>query len=372
LSRRRLRGSCGRDDPPGDARGREGHAGEGKFRQRSPGGVIVRIEEYKEHLQGRGVSAEEVDKQEAIIRDFVGFLTDEGLKETAATAGKSEAQGFARRLIAGGRNTPESFAFLRKYADWLGNRPLYVALIELTDCHNAMPVLAGEIESRHGREVRERIFREAMPPLGADEEERWVYTRTIVERMAGEISPEEARAAWFKVQHGISVEDWRESDAADRDKYRRCGGIDEFLDLQRQERDAFLTRLRDDGKLWYTVVINDEVLDFIKSDPEMEVGRREGDKVYITKVPYNAVRYLHATDARMKRYYACHCPLVREALLGGEPISPEVCNCSLGHASHYLAGLDRDLRGEVLESAVRGDTRCRFVFHLPNRDGERG
>jgi hypothetical protein len=68
----------------------------------------------------------------------------------------------------------------------------------------------------------------------------------------------------------------------------------------------------------------------------------------------------------MKRYYACHCPLLREATLTGQPISPDVCNCSLGHASHYLAGLGQPLKGEVLESAVKGDIRCRFVFYLPD------
>ena len=50
----------------------------------------------------------------------------------------------------------------------------------------------------------------------------------------------------------------------------------------------------------------------------------------------------------MKRYYACHCPLLRDTILKDLPVSPEVYNCSLGHASHYLAGLDVELRGEVL------------------------
>ena len=126
-----------------------------------------------------------------------------------------------------------------------------------------------------------------------------------------------------------------------------------------------LTRLRDENKLWYTVVINDEVLEFVKNDPEMEVGQREGDKIFISKIPYSSIRYLHETDARMKRYYACHCPLLRGAILKDQPVSPEACNCSLGHASHYLAGLGQELEGEVLESAIQGDTRCRFVFHLP-------
>jgi hypothetical protein len=31
-----------------------------------------------------------------------------------------------------------------------------------------------------------------------------------------------------------------------------------------------------------------------------------------------------------------------------------------------LAGLGLDIKGQVLESAVKGDTRCRFVFFLPN------
>jgi hypothetical protein len=99
----------------------------------------------------------------------------------------------------------------------------------------------------------------------------------------------------------------------------------------------------------------------------MEVGKREEDSIYITKIPYNAIRYFNETDKKLKRYYSCHCPLVREAILQDQPISPDVCECSLGHASHYLAGLNLELKGEVLESAIRGNTRCRFVFYLPKK-----
>ena len=62
----------------------------------------------------------------------------------------------------------------------------------------------------------------------------------------------------------------------------------------------------------------------------------------------------------------------QQAILQDQPISPDVCECSLGHASHYLAGLNLKLKGEVLESAVKGDTRCRFVFYLPNKDNNTG
>jgi hypothetical protein len=325
----------------------------------------MRTEAYREHLLEQGVTGDEIEKRLMIIRDFANNFTDPGLDAATAAVVKEEVELYARKLISEGRNSLENFRALSDYTNWRGQRKLSVALIELMDCHNAMTALADRIEERHGRELRERVFREALPPLGADERERFAYTQTIMERMGQQISPKEARAAWFLVQHGIPPEAWVKGDTADKKKYLQCRSLDEFLDLKRRERDALLTRLRDEDILWYTVLINDEVLDFIINDPEMETGRREGDKIYITKVPYNAVRYLHETDPQLKRYYACHCPLIREAILQGLPISPEVCDCSLGHASHYLAGLDQELRGEVLESAVKGDTRCRFVFYLP-------
>jgi hypothetical protein len=327
---------------------------------------------YREYLQRQGVPDDVIEKQIAIVGYFVEFLTDLGLKETTATAGKEEVERFARKLITEGRNTLENFSTLRDHANWLGHRKVYVALIEAMDCHNALEVLADEIEKRHGREVRNRIFSETLPPLGADEKERCAYTRTIMKQMAPQLTPKEVRDAWFTVQHGIPANVWHKSDMAEKEKYRKCGNIDKYLDLKRQERDTLLTRLRDEDKLWYTVVINDEVLEFVKSDPEMEVGRREGDEIYISKIPYNTVRYLHEADAKMKRYYACHCPLLREAIRNDQPVSPEAYNCSLGHASHYLAGLDQELKGEVLESAIKGDTRCRFVFYLPDKDNSKG
>ncbi|MGB7537936.1 MAG: hypothetical protein WBM17_05320 [Anaerolineales bacterium] len=319
------------------------------------------LEEYDRHLLGLGIPEADVAQRLALIREFERFLGSEARQEVDA-AGKGEAEKFARKLILENRNTLENFSALGDYAAWAGLRKLHVAWIELMDCHNALAVLAAEIERSHGQDIREKIFTDPLPPPGADEKERGAYTRMITERMAGSLTAGQARRAWFTVQHGIPAEDWRRIDAQDREKFLRSGDIDEFLSIKRRERDEMLTRLRDEDKLWYTVKISDEVLEFVKSDPEMEGGRREGDSIYITKIPYNAVRYLQETDPRLKRYYACHCPLVRQALLDGRPVSPDVCHCSLGHASHYLAGIGRTFRGEVLESAVRGDLRCRFVF----------
>ena len=61
--------------------------------------------------------------------------------------------------------------------------------------------------------------------------------------MAQQITPEETRAAWFQVQHGIPADVWRERDMADKEKYRQCGNIDDFLDLKRVKQMSILERL---------------------------------------------------------------------------------------------------------------------------------
>src|SRR4030042_151596 len=197
-----------------------------RFRGNRKGRIDIERKEYPEHLRQQGIPWEAIEKQTAVIDEFIGFLADCGFEE----AGMEEAGRFSRKLIAEGRNTLESFEALRDYAAWIGNRPLYVALIEVLDCHNALEVLADVIEDRHGRNTRGGIFSEPLPPLGADEKERCVYTRRITERMALLLDPKKARDAWFQVKHGIPADAWRANDMADREKYRRCGSIDGFLD----------------------------------------------------------------------------------------------------------------------------------------------
>jgi hypothetical protein len=324
----------------------------------------MRLQEYRQYLLDHDVKEEEIAKRMILLEDFTQFLPHESGKEFAANVGKKEAEQYAHKLIAENRNTLENFSTLIKYTRWLEHQSLYVALLELTDCYNAMEVLSEKIRELHGQELCSRIFLEEIPPLGADEKERYSYTARILKRMEELTTPEESKATWFKVQHGIRAEEWQEDDLAEKEKFKNFNSIDEYLSNRKKERDEMLTRLHDEGKLWYTIEITDEVLEFIKADPEIEAGRREGDKIYLSKVPYNAVRYLHETDPQIKRYYACHCPLVREAILQGKTLSADICSCSLGHASHYLAGLDQQVSGEVLESAVKGDPRCRFVFTL--------
>ncbi|MFH1512894.1 MAG: hypothetical protein ABIG45_06035 [Bacillota bacterium] len=325
----------------------------------------MKTDEYREHLRKQGVPEAEIEEQINVIQAFEEGLWELG--EELASAGKTQIGLYAKRMIENGSNTLQNFETLETYALWLNLRGLYILLVEVTDCHNGMEKLKEIIEKRHGTEIRGQIFREPLPPLGADEHERCEHTKLITARMAELLSKEERRKAWFLVQHGISEEDWRASDAAEKERYSGCKTLGEFLELKRKYRNAALTRMHDQNELWYTMELTDDVLQFLTGEYHMQIGEYNGrNGIVVTKVPYQAGRFLRETDEKLKRYYACHCPLIREAILRDEPITADVCYCSLGHASHFLSGMGLDtLKGEVMESAAQGDARCRFIFYLP-------
>lgn len=324
---------------------------------------------YQDALKAQGIDAAECETRLAAVQVFAKWAADQGMELSAVQ--KDDLYRYAQMLAADGSNTPETFDAVCDYLLWAGLRVQYIALVEITDCHNGMQKLADTIEKDHGAELRSRIFAEPFPPLGADEAARCAYTRRVTGRMEDMLTRQQARDAWYQVQHGISEAYWQKQDARERQTFANCETVDSFLENKQRERVAMLRRVKEQNELWFTMELTDEVFAFLTEEPHMQWGSHNGRKgIVITKVPYRPAQYLHAEDSRMKRYYACHCPLVREAILRGEPVSQEVCYCSLGHASHFLAGLNLPHTGEVLQSAVMGDDRCRFIFYLPDEAEE--
>jgi hypothetical protein len=99
----------------------------------------MRLAEYQEYLQGQDIPIGTIEKRMVMVADFARFLIALGLKDTS-TAGKEVVERFVRQLIAERSDTLENLSNLCDYADWLGYRKLYVALVEVVDCHNAMEV----------------------------------------------------------------------------------------------------------------------------------------------------------------------------------------------------------------------------------------
>ncbi len=108
----------------------------------------------------------------------------------------------------------------------------------------------------------------------------------------------------------------------------------------------------------------DEVLAFMSNDPDWyESPRREGNVIYVTKIPFNPEGYEQASDPNEKRQHYCHCPIAKAAM---DAMSPTFCYCGAGWYTQQWEGiLGQPVRIERVQSLVDGSMTCQFAIHLP-------
>jgi effector-binding domain-containing protein len=109
----------------------------------------------------------------------------------------------------------------------------------------------------------------------------------------------------------------------------------------------------------------------LEEDPGYEGARyyrdpERGDGViFIDKVPQEAAKHKEAADPIVKRAAACHCPIIKAAILRGETISKTFCNCGTGwFMPLWEALLERPVRITCEESVLQGHDRCRFAIYV--------
>jgi len=128
-----------------------------------------------------------------------------------------------------------------------------------------------------------------------------------------------------------------------RAQYQRLGDIDKLLELMGQDRS-------------------------VGEHSFYSAPRRQGNIIYTTKIPFNPKGYEEAESEVVKRYHYCHCPLVKEAILEGEKISPTFCYCGSGWFKRLWQGiLEKPVKVEMLQSVLQGDDCCTFAIHLPRK-----
>jgi len=88
--------------------------------------------------------------------------------------------------------------------------------------------------------------------------------------------------------------------------------------------------------------------------------------LYIERRPARQEAYDQATDPAEKRYHACFCPLVRDAIREGKPVSRTFCHCSGGwyvQEWETVFGVKPEVR--LVETMLDGADRCVFAVKIP-------
>lgn len=317
--------------------------------------------EFRSFLEGRRIPSDKVELSLAAARDLEVFLVGRG--SSWETAGVGLLDEHISGLIADRRNTEERLVALARYSYMTRRNDLYIHIAGLVNAVEVLPEMERRLGELAGEDVRREAFEGVvLPPLGAPQSEYHGITRTVVSRMEASLPGEKCREILTWNYHGIPLEAFSEKAR----RYQRAEDLDEFL---RDEHRRFVEEISGfmrEGRVWYEQEITPEVVVFVERDQEISVGRREGDAIYVTKIPFDTRRYLEEDDPRRKRYWACHCPLARESILEGAEVPPLFCHCSAGFTKlPYDVIFGEDVEIEMLESALKGDLRCRFAVRIP-------
>jgi hypothetical protein len=120
------------------------------------------------------------------------------------------------------------------------------------------------------------------------------------------------------------------------------------------------------GELWWGRAMDEEILNYFKNNPIMY---RVGDKIMCKQNYYSPKRFLHETDDKLKRYYACHCSIKRQSILQDEgSLSNSLCYCCLGYIKkQFEAAFGCELTGRVLRTVLEeGCYECVFEIDIPD------
>ncbi|MFX1600868.1 MAG: hypothetical protein ACFFB6_09760, partial [Promethearchaeota archaeon] len=202
------------------------------------------------------------------------------------------------------------------------------------------------------------------PPLGVDPDKKPEITKVVMKRLEETLGEEKTIGLLAPCLHGRPLEPIKK----DREDFLRINDIDEFLKVKKQE---FIDRVQNhqkEGTLEYAQYIDEDVVEYIKTNPTLTPGIRKGDKIIVTKIPYQIKKYLNAEDERMKRYYSCYCAWVRGAIKNGteQDISSNFCHCSAGFFKQYWDIIfDQPTKVVPIETPLTGNLVCTFAVHIP-------
>lgn len=308
--------------------------------------------------EGRGYSKEMTKAAVEVVRELETYAAsyDEYIDRISLQVLKN----FVSKLIEEDRNTKDNLLAMARYFYVIANHEIYIYFTSLFGSVGVIPQICQRIERLHGEDAFDELDE---VPLGLDRGEMPAYTERFMDRLNETFSKDELPAILAGNNHQIP----RETMLAEKEMYEKAPSLDVYLKERHLRKVAELTDHMNEGRIWFEQMITQPVVNHVAADQEILSAVREGDSLYVTKIPFNTEGYLNAEDDDVKRYHLCHCPFVREMLREGKStVDPNWCYCSAGFAKFpFEVIFDQELDVQLLETPLRGDMRCRFRIQLP-------
>lgn len=320
-------------------------------------------EGFLKYLKGKGLDDEAASRQMSIA-DHLDTMLSSRNGPPGTGCGRKAALSLIESLLESGQDSYENMLAILRYGYFTRNDEIYETAFMYLDGVEALDGMYYKLEEVAGAEERDRIFGMIGPiSPGTSFKDRAVAARTVVAEVKSSLSKADRDRLYDASFRHLEDSGY----APDRLLYEKLGDIDAYIEAKKQD---FVRTLEDhmkEGSLFFGQEITPEVVEHVKSDPEIAFGKRVGSDLFVTKIPFRTKQWLSEKDPVKKRYLYCHCPWARESILSeAGPVDPEFCRCSAGfHKKSWEVIFGRKLECEVLESALAGDDRCRFMITLP-------
>lgn len=318
--------------------------------------------QFRNYLQERKLTTEEANLSVNSIKEFEDYLEEK--KMSFETAGLDTLVEYISLLSEEDKNSMNRLVAIARYCNITKKDDYYIYLVSILGARNVLPDIGERVALIGGEVVRHKVFQGfELPPLGAPHENYPQLTKIIMDRLKAELPNETCRKILTWNYHRVPAESFKEK----KDRFEKSDSIDGYLKNEHKRFVDELKKFMNEGRIWYEQEITPEVLEFVRGNQEICTGVRRGNRIYLTKIPYAPKQYLDEKDSAMKRYYACHCPLVRSALRNGKiEISHMFCYCSAGYEKlGFDVIFEESVEVELLESALKGNPRCRFAIKIP-------
>lgn len=269
---------------------------------------------------------------------------------------------YVKQLVDTGKSDLNTLLALARYFYLVGRKEIYIYFTQVLGGVGVIDSIKARMVAKASEEKAQEVFLGLVePPLGTAEEKRPQFICELMERMQTHFDSDSVQTILAGNNHGLSPQ----SQVIEKKAYEAAPSLDEYLKQRHARKVKQLQKHCDTGEVWFEQIITQEVVDFVAANQEILSAVREGNLLYVTKIPYDTVKYLAAKDKKSRRYYACHCPFVRESMLSGEKVSPEWCYCSGGFAKFpFEQILGKELKVKMLKSPLAGDDICRFAINL--------
>ncbi len=320
---------------------------------------------FRNHCSKRKFEEETIKLHIKLVKDFEEYLKKRA-KKNLENASPDDVKDYVASLTKNQAITLDHFRALVRYSDFSGRKGNVSVLYGYLEGLGVPEELFKKLKETVGESKGEEIFEGVqIPPLGTRPEDKPETTKKIMEKLEAHFDCKKLRKL---LSSGLEVfpDEWY---LPEKKMFQESASLDDFLRKRHKESVEMLQKHSEEKTMFYAQEIDDEVVEYVRKNQEMMGGVRKGNIIYETKIPYQTKKFLHEKDPKMKRYYACHCSWVREAIKSGSPkISSDFCYCSAGyHKRPFEIIFGQPVRADVLETVLKGDPICRFAIHIPEQ-----